>query len=281
MEEEHESLLKTSSVIRYRSYWEHRVWIGDPKLLQELWQAERDGLVEKPEFPPFHRVRIVLKDYASRRRFRQHCSPALPVLTSCTLMNGTPSSAGAGYVIEAWHGSTTTQDCLKSSGAVCLRSPCNSWKYEHIIMQHIFVSACDSSLWSRVDCVRTLLAQQLWCCSPVLGTLRAQGAESDAGAGTECVLREDQSPHVAHRPKVRGTGLPGQQHEVRLPLQDWARQGRERASNALAVQAVSCQLCVRRLLVGWPSPWLAQAVPHVHVHMESRLRDNLQAGSEV
>ncbi len=61
MEEEHERLLKTSSVIRYRSYWEHRVWIGDPKLLQELWQAERNGLVEKPEFPPFHRVRIVLK----------------------------------------------------------------------------------------------------------------------------------------------------------------------------------------------------------------------------
>ena len=25
--------------------------------------------------------------------------------------------------------------------------------------------------------------------------------------------------------------------------------------------------------MGWPSPWLAQAVPHVHVHMESRLWD--------
>ena len=80
MEEEHESLLRTSSVIRYRSYWEHRVWIGDPKLLQELWQAERDGLVEKPEFPPFHRVRFVLEFHASQRCPRQHCSPALPAL---------------------------------------------------------------------------------------------------------------------------------------------------------------------------------------------------------
>ena len=46
-----------SPVIRYRSYWEHRLWLGDPKLLQDIFQAERDGLVEKPEFPPFHRVR--------------------------------------------------------------------------------------------------------------------------------------------------------------------------------------------------------------------------------
>ena len=84
MEEEHERLLKTSSVIRYRSYWEHRVWIGDPKLLQELWQAERNGLVEKPEFPPFHRVRFVLKDDALQRCSWQHGSPALSVLTSCT-----------------------------------------------------------------------------------------------------------------------------------------------------------------------------------------------------
>ena len=68
MEEEHASLLRTSSVIRYRSYWEHRVWIGDPKLLQELWQAERDGLVEKPEFPPFHRVSLCWKCYALQYR---------------------------------------------------------------------------------------------------------------------------------------------------------------------------------------------------------------------
>ena len=98
-----------------------------------------------------------------------------------------------------------------------------------------------------------LLEQQLWRCSPVSSVSRAQGADSIAGAGAECVLREDKSPHVAHRPEICGTGLPSQQHEVRLSLQDWARQGRERASNALAVQAVSCQLCVRRLLVGWPS----------------------------
>ena len=45
-----------SPVIRYRSYWDHRLWLGDPKLLQDIFQAERDGLVEKPEFPPFHRV---------------------------------------------------------------------------------------------------------------------------------------------------------------------------------------------------------------------------------
>ena len=77
MEEKHAALLKTSSVIRYRSYWEHRVWIGDPKLLQELWQAERDGLVEKPDFPPFHRVSFVLRFSASRCECRLHCSPAV------------------------------------------------------------------------------------------------------------------------------------------------------------------------------------------------------------
>ena len=47
-----------SGVIRYRSYWTHRVWLGDPKLLQDIFQAERDGLVEKPDFPPFHRVSV-------------------------------------------------------------------------------------------------------------------------------------------------------------------------------------------------------------------------------
>ena len=55
VEQEHVSMLK-SPVIRYRSYWDHRLWLGDPKLLQDIFQAERDGLVEKPEFPPFHKV---------------------------------------------------------------------------------------------------------------------------------------------------------------------------------------------------------------------------------
>lgn len=55
VEQEHVLRLK-SPVIRYRSYWTHRVWLGDPKLLQDIFQAEREGLVEKPEFPPFHRV---------------------------------------------------------------------------------------------------------------------------------------------------------------------------------------------------------------------------------
>ena len=32
------------------------MWIGDPKLLQEVFQAEREGLIEKPDLPPFHRV---------------------------------------------------------------------------------------------------------------------------------------------------------------------------------------------------------------------------------
>ena len=56
MEQEHVLRLKSPGIIRYRSYWTHRVWLGDPKLLQDIFQAEREGLVEKPEFPPFHRV---------------------------------------------------------------------------------------------------------------------------------------------------------------------------------------------------------------------------------
>ena len=51
-----EQHLKPLCTHRYRSYWEHRLWIGDPKLLQEVFQAEREGLVEKPNFPPFHKV---------------------------------------------------------------------------------------------------------------------------------------------------------------------------------------------------------------------------------
>ena len=55
VEEEHVAELK-APVMRYRSYWTHRVWLGDPKLLQDIFQAEREGLVEKPDVAPFHKV---------------------------------------------------------------------------------------------------------------------------------------------------------------------------------------------------------------------------------